>query len=565
MQVQRSDVGHALTQTASLIEGGSALSVKSETVQATLTPRSTSFARLALDVDDRDDILTGYQKGARLHARPLRGFQEIIWAIVSSRIMLLVQMLAFSVDTWVIVAYLWQDSRPPEVWTLTWVTTLVYLVDVVLRCIFFGPKIYCTNLRRLNEMIIVYIIIVGAIAQWGWVSNFRLLWGARISKLMISQFRYVTGENKSRYISPAEDLDIDLSYVTPRLIAMSVPASGIITRMYRNDLRDVQHFFFQHHRTHFHIINLCPEIPYKYSLFGTNGRTNKSNVHAFNIQDHTPPLMDDFIEFFDISRDWMSERPDNLLAVHCRGGKGRTGSIVCAWLLYSGDAEHAEDALNIFALARTNMEHEGFQKVQGVETPSQVRYVHYIHQWLDASMASFPDPVLSPPVVYLKLHKVTLNNMFVKPEKDLAIAVHLPRKPDELEPGFQKWRIIQWSNSVDANEVMAFDLGDVIVSEDVRVSVFNVTKKDKTTQAELAGKHILAGKESGCKFYFMFHTYFHRSESTIEIPTTEMDKAFKVPTKYRPEGSLILHYTRLHEVGGHTPEARQTPTGSVIV
>ena len=26
---------------------------------------------------------------------------------------------------------------------------------------------------------------------------------------------------------------------------------------------------------------------------------------------------------------------ENVLAVHCRGGKGRTGSLCCSWLLYS--------------------------------------------------------------------------------------------------------------------------------------------------------------------------------------------------------------------------------------
>ena len=62
--------------------------------------------------------------------------------------------------------------------------------------------------------------------------------------------------------------------------------------------------------------------------------------------------MDQFVELLNRMR---HKPPDRLLAVHCRGGKGRTGSMCCAWLLYSRQAIDAEDALTHFALERTDL------------------------------------------------------------------------------------------------------------------------------------------------------------------------------------------------------------------
>ena len=61
-------------------------------------------------------------------------------------------------------------------------------------------------------------------------------------------------QNKRRYID--EHFDLDLTYVTDRVIAMSFPSSGS-EALYRNSIRDVGEFLDKKHYGHYRVYNLC--------------------------------------------------------------------------------------------------------------------------------------------------------------------------------------------------------------------------------------------------------------------------------------------------------------------
>lgn len=74
-------------------------------------------------------------------------------------------------------------------------------------------------------------------------------------KQNISSYNYVqVSQNKRRYVD--EDFNLDLTYVTDRVIAMSFPASGSRS-FYRNSIQEVGRFLDQKHFGHYRVYNLC--------------------------------------------------------------------------------------------------------------------------------------------------------------------------------------------------------------------------------------------------------------------------------------------------------------------
>ena len=64
-----------------------------------------------------------------------------------------------------------------------------------------------------------------------------------------------------------------------------------------------------------------------------------------------------------------SERK-RVVSLHCKGGKGRTGTMICAILIDMGLFSNARDSLQYFGQRRTDLNVS--QQFQGVETYSQV-------------------------------------------------------------------------------------------------------------------------------------------------------------------------------------------------
>ena len=48
------------------------------------------------------------------------------------------------------------------------------------------------------------------------------------------------------------------------------------------------------------------------------------------------------LRFARVAGDWMEADSENIIAIHCKGGKGRTGTMVATWLIESGQFEQAK-------------------------------------------------------------------------------------------------------------------------------------------------------------------------------------------------------------------------------
>ncbi|KAJ8297558.1 hypothetical protein KUTeg_024089 [Tegillarca granosa] len=127
-------------------------------------------------------------------------------------------------------------------------------------------------------------------------------------------------------------------------------------------------------------------------------------VERVYIDDHNVPRIRDMIDFTANVREWMQKDKQNIIAIHCKGGKGRTGTMICVWLIDCGVFEQAEESLEYFGDRRTDL--TVGKRFQGVETPSQSRYVGYYEKVLKEFGRGLP-PRREKKIVSVKIEGLT--------------------------------------------------------------------------------------------------------------------------------------------------------------
>ena len=97
---------------------------------------------------------------------------------------------------------------------------------------------------------------------------------------MIGLVRKIVAGPKNR--TKWKDVDLDLTYITDRIIAMAYPASGL-EKAYRNSIDDVSEYFAEVHAGNFLVINVSMR---KYDYLKFNNK-----VKDYFWPDHqAPPL-----------------------------------------------------------------------------------------------------------------------------------------------------------------------------------------------------------------------------------------------------------------------------------
>lgn len=207
--------------------------------------------------------------------------------------------------------------------------------------------------------------------------------------------------------------DLDLAYITKRVIAMGFPSSGYES-LYRNSTGDVINFLKYYHSDGFKIYNLCIEkgrvYPKSYLFSGMQDKC-KMKLSLFPFKDHNPPPIKLILEFcVDISI-YLTLNRNAVAAVHCKAGKGRTGTMIVSYLIFSGQCNTIHEAMNHYAKMRTSNN-------KGVTIPSQLRYIHYFEMFLDMNFQR-PYAKMIPKIIKSEfLNSLSSNNMIKNYIKD---------------------------------------------------------------------------------------------------------------------------------------------------
>ena len=297
-----------------------------------------------------------------------------------------------------------------------------------------------------------------------------------------SFLKSLVSQDKNRFCF--DGYDLDLTYITPRIIAMGLPSTSL-EALYRNNLTDVLNFFNERHPEHYKVYNLCGEKNYAPNIFYKQG--------YFPFQDHEAPPLNLIRPFCEDAKKFLDEDPKNVVAIHCLAGKGRTGTLISCLLLYLGELDTAADCLKYYGLMRVD-------NGRGVTVPSQIRYVFYFEQILRNKI---PHPIVFKK---LRIRKIRLVTIPAFSKVTFVIENKVDKKNNVFD--YNKKEILEENAGF-----VDFEVGDegFVVCGDVKILFYTFA--------------MFGGKEKIFKIWF--NTNFVPKDDVLEIKKDLIDKACK--------------------------------------
>ncbi|XP_027531749.1 tensin-3 isoform X6 [Neopelma chrysocephalum] len=186
-----------------------------------------------------------------------------------------------------------------------------------------------------------------------------------------------------------EGYELDLTYITERIIAVSFPAS-CSEETYLHNLQDVTRMLKSKHGSNYLVLNLSEK---RYDLAKLNPKimdVGWPDLHA--------PLLNKVCTICKAMESWLNNDPQHVVVIHCRGGKGRIGVVISSYMHFINVSASADQALDRFAMKKFFDD-----KVSALMQPSQRRYVQFLSGLLSGSVKMNATPLF---LHYVILHGI---------------------------------------------------------------------------------------------------------------------------------------------------------------
>ena len=299
-----------------------------------------------------------------------------------------------------------------------------------------------------------------------------------------------------------DGFDLDLTYITTRIIAMGLPSTSI-EGLYRNSMDNVKKFLNTRHPSHYKVYNLCIEKTYPQDMFYKQG--------YFPFKDHEAPPINLIRPFCEDAKSFLDEDEQNIIAVHCKAGKGRTGTFICCLMMYMNIFDNADECLQYYGMMRV-------ENGKGVTVPSQIRYVSYFETILKNNIAH--------PIVFVK-KKIMKLRMYTLPMFHKVYTSSFTINNNGNSYHSDKKKNIEGENN---NTIVDFNINnELIVEGDVQIIFYRF--------------HVLGKKESIFKFWFNTN-FIPNNDNIYTFKKNSIDKACKDKEckYYKNEFKIEVHF-----------------------
>ncbi|XP_030851434.1 cyclin-G-associated kinase [Strongylocentrotus purpuratus] len=290
--------------------------------------------------------------------------------------------------------------------------------------------------------------------------------------------------------------ELDISYITSRIIVMSFPAEGLEST-YKNGIDDVRSFLETRHSGHYHVFNLSQRT-YRPAKF-------ENRVSDCGFPAKRPPNL---VLLYHVCRNmylWMQRDPKNVCVIHCMDGKASSATIVSSFLTFCRLFSTVDVSLYMFSVKRGP---------PGI-TQSQKRYMEYISGMLSPTASIMPHQRVLL-IKSLRLTPVPLYNKMRSGCRPFCEVFHDEERILSTSQEYERMR------GFEVEDASAFIDLNIPVCGDVMVVVYHA-------RSTFGGK--VQGKVTGLKmFQFQFNTGFIEpgtkeiSFNRYELDFFELDK-----------------------------------------